>query len=239
MCTVSYLPYQNGFILTSSRDEKLVRPVARLSDPVMIHDQEVTFPKDPLGQGTWIATSKTKTVCLLNGAFTAHLPKPPYKHSRGLVVLDVFDYFSIGNFAANYDFSGLEPFTLLLIEKRRLLVLRWNGKRLFMADKDASIPHIWSSATLYAPEIIEKREDWFKKWLNSQDNFSLENIRKFHKTAGDGDLENAVFMRRENLYATVSLTSVVQTRDQMEMIYEDLIHSKIFQNKLSLAYASN
>eukprot|EP01034_Spumella_vulgaris_P014913 gene14913-19054_t len=30
----------NGFILTSSRDEKLVRPVARLSDPVMIHDQE-------------------------------------------------------------------------------------------------------------------------------------------------------------------------------------------------------
>ncbi len=239
MCTVSYLPFQNGFILTSSRDEKITRPPAILSYPVFYHDQEVTFPKDPLGQGSWIATSKSRTVCLLNGAFTAHEPKPPYKHSRGLVVLHAFDYSTIYQFASEYDFTGLEPFTLLMIEMGSLLVLRWTGSQLFKIEKDAFEPHIWSSATLYSPEIIKERQLWFSKWLHSASAKSLESIRNFHKTAGDGDPENAVRMRRADQYATVSLTSVVRSGQEIEMVYEDLIHSKLTRKKLAQNYVSN
>jgi hypothetical protein len=239
MCTVSYLPGQSGFILTSSRDEKITRPIARLSDPVMIHDQEVTFPQDPLGRGTWIASSNTRTVCLLNGAFKAHQPSPPYRHSRGLVVLDAFDYFSLQSFAENYNFDGLEPFTLLLIEIGELLVLRWDGSRLFVTEKNASQKYIWSSATLYKPEIIKKRQDWFDHWIASTEEFSLDGIRKFHLTAGDGDPENAIRMRRENRYETVSLTSVVRSGAEMYMIYEDLIHSETIHKTLSQSYVSN
>jgi hypothetical protein len=239
MCTVSYLPGQSGFILTSSRDEKITRPIARLSDPVIIHDQQVTFPQDPLGQGTWIASSNTRTVCLLNGAFKAHLPRPPYKHSRGLVVLEAFDYFSLQNFAENYNFNGLEPFTLLLIEIGELLVLRWDGSQLFISEKDASQKHIWSSATLYKPDIILKRQEWFNHWISSTEELSLDSIRKFHLTAGDGDPENAVRMRRGNLYETVSLTSVVRSGIEMDMIYEDLIHAETTHKTLSQSYVSN
>lgn len=239
MCTVSYLPFQNGFILTSSRDEKTTRPPAILSDPIIYYDQELTFPKDPLGQGSWIATSKTRTVCLLNGAFTAHVPKPPYKHSRGLVVLHAFEYLTTNNFASEYDFRGLEPFTLLLIEAGQLLVLRWTGIQLFKIEKDAFQPHIWSSATLYLPEIIEQRQLWFSQWLHSASTQSLESIRNFHKTAGDGDPENAIRMRRASQYATVSLTSVIRTGDEIEMIYEDLIHSELRSKKLTQTYVSN
>ena len=239
MCTVRYLPFQDGFILTSSRDEKITRPPAKLSDPIIYHDQEVTFPKDPLGRGSWIATSKTRTVCLLNGAFIAHVPKPPYKHSRGLVVLHAFEYFTINSFASEYDFKGLEPFTLLLIEAGKLVTLRWTGSKLFIKEKDASQSYIWSSATLYTPEIVTRRESWFSEWLNSAPEQSLESIRTFHKTAGDGDPENAVCMRRANLYATVSLTSIVRSGGKMEMIYEDLIHCELTEKKLSNNYVSN
>ncbi|CAG4990700.1 hypothetical protein DYBT9275_00594 [Dyadobacter sp. CECT 9275] len=239
MCTVSYLPFQDGFILTSSRDEKLTRPPAKLSDPVLYHDQEITFPRDPLGQGSWIATSKTRTVCLLNGAFTAHNPKPPYRHSRGLVVLHAFDYFTIHHFASEYDFGGLEPFTLLLIEDGQLLTLRWTGDQLFKTEKDASRPRIWSSATLYTPEIITRRELWFSQWLHSASGQCLEGIRAFHKTAGEADPENAVCMRRGNQFATVSLTSVVRSDEQTEMIYEDLIRSELTFRKLNQTYVSN
>ncbi|NIJ52277.1 NRDE family protein [Dyadobacter arcticus] len=239
MCTVSYLPGQSGFILTSSRDEKITRPIARLSDPVMIHDHEVTFPQDPLGQGTWIASSNTRTVCLLNGAFKSHKPRPPYKHSRGLVVLHAFDYFSLQSFAENYNFNGLEPFTLLLIEVGELLVLRWDGSQLFVTEKNPSQKHIWSSATLYKPEIIKKRQDWFDRWISSTEELSLDSIRKFHLTAGDGDPENAIRMRRDNLYETVSLTSVVRSGTEMDMIYEDLIHSETTYKTMSQSYVSN
>jgi hypothetical protein len=239
MCTVSYLPGQNGFILTSSRDEKITRPAARLSEPIVIHDQEVTFPKDPQGQGTWIASSNTRTACLLNGAFKNHQPKPPYKHSRGLVVLHAFDYFTIQSFANHYDFSGLEPFTLLLVEIGELLVLRWDGSELFIAEKDPSRKHIWSSATLYNPDIIAKREKWFSDWITTTDELSLDSVRKFHLTAGDGDTENAVRMHRDNLYATVSLTSVVRLGTHMEMIYEDLIHFEPDTQSLLHHHVSN
>lgn len=239
MCTVSYLPGQSGFILTSSRDEKITRPIARFSDPVIINGQQVTFPQDPLGQGTWIASSNTRTVCLLNGAFKAHQPKPPYKHSRGLVVLDAFNYLSLQCFAQNYDFNGLEPFTLLLIEVGQLLVLRWDGSQLFATEKDASQKHIWSSATLYTPGIIQKRQEWFNQWISSIQELSLNSIHKFHLTAGEGDPENAVRMRRDNLYQTVSLTSVVRSGPEMDMIYEDLIHCEITHKTLSKSYVSN
>ncbi|WP_170982873.1 NRDE family protein [Dyadobacter frigoris] len=239
MCTVSYLPGQSGFILTSSRDERITRPAAKLSGPVIIHDHEVTFPKDPQGHGSWIASSKTRTVCLLNGAFTAHHPKPPYKHSRGLVVLHAFNYFTIQNFISAYDFTGLEPFTLLLVEIGELFVLRWDGSKLFATELNASQPQIWSSATLYSPEIIKARQIWFRQWLNAPEDLSLESIRNFHKTAGAGDPENAVLMQRGDQYATVSLTSVVRSENRMEMTYEDLIHSKLTHQKLSHAYVSN
>ncbi|NIJ52930.1 NRDE family protein [Dyadobacter arcticus] len=239
MCTVSYLPGQSGFILTSSRDEKITRPIARLSGPVIIHDREVTFPQDPLGQGTWIASSNTRTVCLLNGAFKNHQPRPPYKYSRGLVVLHAFDYFTIQSFAHHYDFSGLEPFTLLLVEVGELLVLHWDGSQLLITEKDASRKHIWSSVTLYQPDIIAKREKWFSDWIISTNNLSLDNIRKFHLTAGDGDPENAVRMRRDNLYATVSLTSVVRSGTHMEMTYEDLIHAEPATRSLLQHHVSN
>jgi len=239
MCTVSYLPAPSGFILTSSRDEKIARPAAKLSKPVIINDHEVTFPKDPQGQGSWIAASKSRTVCLLNGAFTAHQPKPPYKHSRGLVVLHAFKYYTIQNFASTYDFTGLEPFTLLLVELGALVVLRWDGSTLFTSELDAFQPQIWSSATLYSPEIIKKRQVWFRQWLNTSKELTLESIRSFHKTAGDGNPENAVLMQRDNQYATVSLTSVVGSDGHVEMTYEDLIHNKLTHQKLSHAYVSN
>src|SRR4051812_35703302 len=120
MCTVTYLPtHQNGFILTHSRDEKAIRKPALSPQAVIIGGQEVYFPQDPQGKGTWIATSAYTTLCLLNGAYIAHEPQPPYKHSRGLVLLHFFDYASIDNFIALYDFDGIEPFTLIMVEEER------------------------------------------------------------------------------------------------------------------------
>ncbi|MFW0694651.1 hypothetical protein ACN091_10365, partial [Aliarcobacter butzleri] len=88
-----------------------------------------------------IAMTTGLTACLLNGAFVAHTPQPPYKHSRGLVVLDAFDYVSIDSFINQYSFTGIEPFTLLLAETdrlsgQRLVELRWNGRRLFISESD-------------------------------------------------------------------------------------------------------
>ncbi len=224
MCTVSYLPtHRSGFILTHSRDEKAIRKPAISPQAVIIGGQEVYFPQDPQGKGTWIAASAYTTLCLLNGAYTAHQPQPPYKHSRGLVLLHFFDYASVDNFIALYDFEGIEPFTLIMVEEERLVELRWNGKNLVVHEKDRHHAYIWSSATLYSPEVIAKRAYWFRAWLRNRQSSSVEDIRRFHKTAGDGDETNDILMNRNNQLFTISLTSVASDGEKVELFYEDLV----------------
>ncbi len=239
MCTVSYLPGPDGFILTSSRDERTNRPTATITNTISSQGEEVLFPRDPQGQGSWIATSASRTACLLNGAFVFHQPSPPYRHSRGLIVLAAFDYGTIHQFADEYDFTALEPFTLILLEADELLVLRWDGTRLFRTRHDTGQPRIWSSATLYSPGIVQVRWRWFGQWLGTSSKFSPESIRTFHKTAGTGDPENALLMRRGQEYATVSLTSIVRTADGVEMIYEDLTHGHLTRHRLPNIYVPN
>ncbi|GBL36066.1 hypothetical protein EMGBS15_16610 [Filimonas sp.] len=89
MCTVTYLPVSSSsFILTHNRDEHHTRAIALLPEKKTMQDIEIIFPTDQQGGGTWIATSKEFTLCLLNGGFEKHIPSPPYRHSRGLVILD-------------------------------------------------------------------------------------------------------------------------------------------------------
>lgn len=245
MCTVTYLPAgPTGYILTHSRDEKAIRPAAQPPRTVTIGGATITFPQDPPGQGTWIASGirddeSPVTVCLLNGAFTAHRPEPPYRHSRGLIPLQVFTYPTLNAFISTYDLAGLEPFTLLIAEEGKLTELRWNGSRLFVDEKDPDQPHIWSSATLYKPEIVRQREGWFREWCQQYPDYAVEAIRHFHQVGGHGDAENSLRMNRQNVMLTVSLTSVLHIGDELTMIYEDFTQSSVYQTAVGYTYATH
>ncbi len=223
MCTVTYLPKSNNeYILTSSRDEATARPSAVLPKEYSIDGKIIIFPKDPVGGGSWIAYSESRTACLLNGAFKKHKHNPPYKKSRGLVLLDYFSFADLNTFTSNYNFSKIEPFTLVIIEPLGLFELRWDGAQTFIEKLDSNKPLIWSSSTLYSDEIISKRKTWFSSWLNSNPKYSTEGIRSFHTLGGEGDKENDFLMNRNNLLLTISLTSVVKKTSGIEMVYEDL-----------------
>ena len=86
MCTVSFLPLENGFILTSNRDERALRKKAIFPSYQESKAGTVIFPQDGEAGGTWFATADTRMICLLNGAFKSHEKQPPYRHSRGKVV---------------------------------------------------------------------------------------------------------------------------------------------------------
>jgi uncharacterized protein with NRDE domain len=228
MCTVTYLPKPNGeYILTSSRDEKIVRPAATVPQCYTIGEKSIVFPKDPTAGGSWIAYAGKKTVCLLNGGFKKHISNPPYKKSRGLVVLDYFSFDTIKEFASDYNFSGIEPFTLVIIESSDLFEFRWDGVQPFVIKLNAGLPYIWSSVTLYSDEVILKRKSWFQSWLSFNIPYEKESIRLFHRNAGEGDKENDILMNRDNFMKTVSITSIEKKISSIEMIYEDLINKSL------------
>ena len=165
MCVLTYIPTDNqGFIFTNNRDEATTRAKAIPPRKYMIEGKRVFFPKDAQAGGTWIATSDDYTICLLNGAFENHKPTPPYRQSRGQIILDFFKFNTVDNFIANTAFEGIENFTLIIVHTKNNLQIcefRWDGKQLSYQAKDPTQSHIWSSSTLYPAEIRHQRESWF------------------------------------------------------------------------------
>lgn len=222
-------------MLTSNRDENAARSPQNISTQ-FLRDQKLAFPRDTQAGGTWIAASSAdRTVCLLNGAFEQHRRRPPYKRSRGLMVLDYFEHSNTRHFLDGYDFPGMEPFTMIIIEKGDLFELRWDGGLRHIRQLDPRGFYIWSSATLYEEAVKEKRQQWFREWLDGRRDFSREAALAFHRYAGDGDSWNDVVMNRDGLVQTVSITSIVKEAGAIEMHYHDLINEQVKQEKILLS----
>lgn len=226
MCTVTFVPTRNGFLLTSSRDEKNIRPTL-LPQPYLIDDKKIYFPKDEIAGGTWIATNdNNRTVCLLNGAFENHVKQESYRKSRGLILLESFSFVSINDFVTQVDLQNIEPFTLLLLDTNpnlELIELRWDGLKKNIKNMDVNLPQIWSSATLYNKTIRDKREEWFKKLLSSNEQLTKDVLQKFHFSKKDDDLENDIIMKRENGLQTVSISQIIVENNSKEFRYFDII----------------
>lgn len=216
MCTVTYVPTENGFIFTSSRDERYDRKETKF--PVITDN--LIFPQDLEAKGTWIASNSYRLACLLNGGFIKHERKLSYKKSRGLMLLDSFNFKSINDFVSTYDFEGMEPFTFICIDNDYVHELRWDEVIIHHSKKSLTNRHIWSSATLYEPNIVLEREKWFFDWHNTNNNPNLAFCRDFHYKAGEHDSFNSVMLNRETK-GTISITSVEKTATSHQFIYDD------------------
>ncbi len=237
MCTVTYLPLENGgFILTSNRDEKTLRKSALPPSKYQLNNTAVFFPKDQQAGGTWIVTSHHQyTLCLLNGAFVKHERKENYKWSRGQVLLDFFHYKDVPLFIKEYDFVDIEPFTLIIVEEKErigLYQLVWDGENIHLEKKDAGKENIWSSVTLYEPQVIQARKKWFDKWLEEHPQGKRSEITDFHRFGGDGNPESNVLMNRNNIVKTVSITSVFSSQDETTMQYFDVLADQEYKIRI-------
>ncbi len=230
MCTVSYLPTpEGGFILTSNRDEAPKRSAAGLYQD-QSGDKTLLFPRDPLAQGTWIAASDAQQlVCVLNGAFVKHQHRPPYRLSRGIMALRFFDYPNAQAFFETFDFSGIEPFTMVIYDAGELYELRWDEQKTHVLALPAEQQHIWASCTLYPTEWQQKRQDWFQDWQKQYPQPDQKAILDFHRTAGEGNAEYDLVMNRQEVVRTTSITSVVGGAQGMQLRYEDLLNGEVLQ----------
>ena len=224
MCVLTYLPTDKGFILTNNRDEHQDRSRAISPQKYEHSGKLVTYPKDPLGGGTWMACSEQYSLCLLNGGKVKHQPSPPYRASRGKVITDFFKYEGPEAFLQDYPLKGMEPFTVFVFSNEAhpyFWVLCHDIHGALRYQLPADKPYIWSSATLYSPEIIRRREAWFEEFLSENPHAEARDLLTFHKTAGDGDPENQLKMKRDNGIATLAFTQVICQNQKTMMSYHE------------------
>lgn len=228
MCTVTYLPYREGFILTHNRDEAPTRSPHDISRQ-RIGADTLLFPRDTKAGGAWIGTTRSgKTACLLNGAFVKHKHEPPYRRSRGLMLLDFFESPDAERFFADYDLDGIEPFTQLFFRREKVVEFRWDGTSRHYLELDPSEPKFWCSATLYSPDMQVVRAAVFQHWLQEQNKMDQNerlpaSIFHLHRTGSINDPENDYVMNRSGRVQTVSITQIVYSAGKARMHYRDLL----------------
>ncbi|HLR36971.1 MAG TPA: NRDE family protein [Chitinophagaceae bacterium] len=186
MCTLSYIPgntQSNTFIITSNRDESIQRS-ACMPQKYDEYQTQLYYPKDKKAGGTWIGISRMNTfMSLMNGAFHKHKRKKKYRKSRGVVLKELLSSPAIFQTINTYDFQGIEPFFSILVtwdQDIKIHELVWDGTKLFLNEKDAGEPHLWSSMMSYSSEQHNKKFLEFQRFLKRHKQVSPELIWDFH-----------------------------------------------------------
>ncbi len=219
MCLVTYLPTSTGYILSSNRDEHPDRAMTEIIKEEL-HGHQVTYPRDIAG-GSWIFSSEdNRNVVLLNGAFQLHKRELPYRMSRGLMVKSFYNYPSARIFIDSFDFEGLEPFTLIMVDDDDFIELRWDGHIKHIKDLDNTNAQVWSSCTLYNDDLQLQRAELFRTLID-QKAYSLDLAKSIHNSRGYLPEAYDFNMSRDVGVKTISSTYIINSRGKSELIYDD------------------
>ena len=231
MCTVSFVSSNGKTIITSNRDEKVLRPSAIEPKNYQINTKNVFFPKDPKAGGTWFAVDENSNVLvLLNGAEEKHILKEKYNRSRGLIVLELIGETSPLEMWQTIDLENVEPFTLVLFEDQKLYQLRWNEIEKTTVALDVTKNHIWSSSTLYSAAIREKRANWFNTFLDTKPEVNEAELFNFHRYTEEENTEHGLVINRNDALKTLSITQVVVEKNKVQMTHYDLMKNDSFNH---------
>jgi len=236
MCTVTFIPVNNKIIITSNRDEKHGRLQAIAPKLYEMKTGKILFPRDADAGGTWIAAHENgNVIVILNGGLINHEPTPPYKKSRGLVLIDLINDENPYNNFLQADLKNIEPFTAIIFDDGQLFECRWSGEKKYHLELNISQPHIWSSVTLYDDKIMSKRKNWFEEWIKNNPRPSQNDILHFHQFTGDGDKHNDLLMNRDGIVFTVSISSIEIQEDVALMQYVDIRNQQTHKHELAFA----
>ncbi|MFY8127448.1 MAG: NRDE family protein [Chitinophagaceae bacterium] len=228
MCTVSFVPTISGVIITSNRDENILR--GNTNYPLEYFENKVShvYPKDEKGSGTWIGYNEFNYVAvLLNGAFEKHVSKPPYKQSRGKIIPTILSCNNPTLAVEQINFIGIEPFTLILYGNKSLVEYKWDGNKLHSNFLHSNQCYLWNSATLYSKEMEvqnQKELNYLCSSLTSKnDVFDFHYSKKYELQLPQNSALNNI--------KTVSITQVIIVQNHAEMVYKDLAEISILQHQ--------
>ncbi|UMY67023.1 MULTISPECIES: NRDE family protein [unclassified Flavobacterium] len=229
MCTVTFVLRHGTAVITSNRDEQPRRRAFAIRTEER-NGKTIRFPQDPQAGGTWFAVDdEGNAAVLLNGAAEKHRHAPPYRRSRGLILLD---FFATENALASWDgidLTDVESFTVVLYLSSLLYQLRWDGNGKETLGLSVTDDHIWSSSTLYPLEVRRQREKWFREFLQDQPTPTPHDLFEFHRHSHEDDRHDGLVIERGSHLQTVSITQTVLEGRAVQLTHHDLATEPVIQ----------
>jgi hypothetical protein len=215
MCTVTFLPRRNGYLLAMNRDEKLARVAALAPARHRLGGRDVLFPSEP-GGGTWIGVNDAGATLALVNWYSVASRVAGNAISRGEVVKSALgsDSPAIANKAlAEFPLERVNPFRLIGVFPARSTVVewRWNLERLEQAEHRWQ-PNTWISSGFDEPGAQQTRGKVFGEALRQASAGSAKWLRRLHRSHGPERGPYSTCMHRHDA-ATVSYTEIIVACD--------------------------
>jgi hypothetical protein len=208
MCILSLVRTANSIVLTSNRDEQRVRPNSLPPEIISTKNRKSILARDAQAKGTWLLTDNVgRTAVLLNGAFECHTPTPPYRESRGIILMNLFQEENFKSAFLFYNLENIEPFQVVYLDQTEAFQCVWDGTQKHVFQIDLSTPNVFFSPTLYQREQQELKKNHFLKSFDQANSQEAQTLFEFHTSQNEDHSDLNFFMNREN-QTTKSVTQI-------------------------------
>jgi len=225
MCTLSWKPQDNGYMLLFNRDESRLRPAAL---PPMMHTKNgVKFltPTDSRHGGTWLLVNEHAiSVALLNNyaaISSSTRPAEPTLLSRGMLPLacaDLTTVRSVIDFIKTNPLDSYPPFHLVAMGADEAMVLSWDGDSYGIKNL-APFGEMLTTSALNTVSINAIRSRIFSEMVGEMATAQREQLEGFHWYRS-ADAASGIRMQREDACThSISQISVSFTDSLVQFKY--------------------
>ncbi len=222
MCTLTFIPDGEDFIVGMNRDEQRSRTLAL---PPKVHTRDnllAVYPSEPSG-GTWIAANQSGIVLsLLNWYAVDSRQLTAKQKSRGDLIPELIferELFGVTARLRKFDLAGVPPFRLVGISRRQRTVCewRWDGHNLVALVFSWTRKHWFSSSISDTTAEIHRGATCTAAapTANPRDPFWLDALHRSHCPASG---PYSICVHRHDA-ATVSYTKVSFVTGSLSMAY--------------------
>ena len=220
MCTLTFIPKPQGYLLGMNRDEQLTREVALAPASVNMPAVQAVYPRESSG-GTWIGSNSSGvTFSLLN-----QNPGPQLfvkQRSRGEIIPALVGCSQFPEAMRRFqhlDLRGLLPFMLVGIFPAEQIITKcqWDGTELKFLRIGWDIRHWFSSGISDEMARRVRGSTCYEAWRR-RDAGSAEWLRGLHAAHSPARGSFSICVHRPDA-ATVSYTEVTFTGSNLSMRY--------------------
>jgi hypothetical protein len=224
MCTVTIVPFGNGYRIGCNRDERNGRPQALSPACHPAGHRVAIYPVDPQGGGTWIAVNDAGLAsCLLNRTDTAGDARRKAALSRGAIIPPLLRFSTVDEAIAAA--LAIEPewfgkFHLVLVQGGIICLVTSNGRNLAAERFALDRPRVFTSSSLGDALVQAPRSRLFDTMSGGCGSL-LDAQRRFHDHQWADRPEISVRMRRPDA-GTVSRSFISVAEGRIDFSYEPL-----------------
>lgn len=222
MCTLTFVPTDDGYLAGMNRDELLSRPPALSPLTHKQEGMEIAYPQEPSG-GTWIAcNSRGNLLALLNWNEIDTRPLGEKRKTRGFVIPELIlepDSPMTDSHVERLSLDGVFPFRLIgtFRTEKALIEWQWDGDRKRKLKYPWARKH-WFSSSL-SDECAAKERGRICETSASKGTALDEGwLRSLHRSHEPALGPFSICVHRADA-ATVSYTEVKCSRSSISMNY--------------------